>query len=162
MSRPVVIRVTHRYSASADRVFDAWITPNQASRFLFRTRTGNVMQCEITPEVGGGFTVIDRRPAADGDESVFDVVHMGKYLEITRPRRLVFDFSVLSFGSDDPTRVTVDVTPLGPQASEIVLTHEMGSSELARMMEDTSRKGWTSMLALLERELFPRRIGVSL
>jgi uncharacterized protein YndB with AHSA1/START domain len=162
MSSSVTIRATHRYSASADRVFDAWLTPNLASRFLFRTRTGNVMRCEITPEVGGGFTVTDRRPAADGDESVFDVVHMGKYLEIDRPRRLVFDFSVLTFGSDDPTRVTVDVTPLGPMACEVVITHEMGSSELARMNEESSRKGWTSMLYLLERELFPRRVGVSL
>jgi uncharacterized protein YndB with AHSA1/START domain len=162
MSSPVVVRATHRYSASAERVFDAWLTPGQASRFLFRTRTGNVMRCEITPEVGGGFTVTDRRPAADGDESVFDVVHMGKYLEIDRPRRLVFDFSVLTFGSDDPTRVTVDVTPLGPQASEVVITHEMGSSELARMSEEPSRRGWMNMLALLERELFPRRVGVQL
>jgi len=162
MSSPVVIRVSHRYSTPAERVFDAWLTPNQAARFLFRTRTGNVMRCEITPEVGGGFTVTDRRPAADGDESVFDVVHMGKYLEIDRPRRIVFDFSVLTFGSDDPTRVTVDVIPLGPQASELVLTHEMGSSELARMNEESSRKGWTNMLFLLERELFPRRVGVQL
>jgi len=162
MSSSVVIRVSQRYSASAERLFDAWLTPNQAARFLFRTRTGNVMRCEITPEVGGGFTVTDRRPAADGDESVFDVVHMGKYLEIDRPRRLVFEFSVLTFGSDDPTRVTVDVIPLGPQASEIVLTHEMGASELARMNEEPSRKGWTNMLFLLERELFPRRVGVQL
>jgi uncharacterized protein YndB with AHSA1/START domain len=143
-------------------VFDAWLTPGQASRFLFRTRTGNVMRCEITPEVGGGFTVTDRRPAADGDESVFDVVHMGKYIEISRPRRLVFEFSVLTMGSDDPTRVTVDVTPLGPQSSELVLTHEMGNSELARMMEETSRKGWLNMLATIERELFPRRVGIQL
>jgi len=162
MSSSVAIRVSHRFSAPAERVFDAWLTPSQASRFLFRTRTGNVMRCEINPEVGGGFTVTDRRPAADGDESVFDVVHMGKYLEISRPRRLVFEFSVLTFGSDDPTRVTVDVVPLGPQASEIVLTHEMGSSEMARMMEDASRKGWMNMLALIERELFPRRVGVHL
>jgi uncharacterized protein YndB with AHSA1/START domain len=162
MSSPVVIRVSQRYSAPAERVFDAWLTPNLAARFLFRTRTGNVMGCEITPEVGGGFTVTDRRPAADGDESVFDVVHLGKYIEIDRPRRLVFDFSVLTFGSDDPTRVTVDVTPLGPQASELTLTHEMGSSELARMNEAGSRKGWLNMLALLERELFPRRVGIQL
>ena len=162
MSSSVVIRVTHRYSANAERVFDAWLTPNQAARFLFRTRTGNVMRCEITPEVGGGFTVTDRRPAADGEESAFDVVHMGKYLEIDRPRRLVFDFSVLTFGSDDPTRVTVDVVPLGPQASELVLTHEMGSTELARMNEESSRRGWQNMLLLLERELFPRRVGVQL
>ncbi len=162
MSSPVVIKVTHRYSAPADRVFDAWLTPGQASRFLFRTRTGNVMRCEINPEVGGGFTVTDRRPAADGDESVFDVVHMGKYLEINRPRRLVFDFSVLTLGSDDPTRVTVDVNPLGPMASELVLTHEMGDSGMARVMEETSRKGWVNMLATMERELFPRRVGIQL
>ena len=162
MSSPVVVRVSHRYSASPERVFDAWITPGQASRFLFRTRTGNVMQCEIQPEVGGGFTVIDRRPAAEGDESVFDVVHMGKYLEIDRPRRLVFEFSVLTFGNESPTRVTVEVNPLGPQASELVLSHELGSSEMARMMEETTRKGWVNMLGTIERELFPRRIGVQL
>jgi uncharacterized protein YndB with AHSA1/START domain len=162
MSSPVVIRVTHRYSASAERVYDAWLTPNQASRFLFRTRTGNVMQCEINPEVGGGFTVIDRRPAADGDESVFDVVHMGKYVELDRPRRIVFDFSVLTFGSEDPTRVTVDIAAVNPQVCELTLTHDMGTSEHSRMVEDSSRKGWTNMLALMERELFPRRVGVHL
>jgi len=161
-SSPVTVQVSHRYSAPAERVFGAWLTPNQASRFLFRTRTGNVMQCEIQPEVGGGFTVIDRRPSADGEESVFDVVHMGKYVEISRPRRLVFDFSVLTFGSEDPTRVTVEITPVGPMACELTLTHEMGSSEQAHQLEPSSRKGWTSMLALMERELFPRRVGVQL
>jgi uncharacterized protein YndB with AHSA1/START domain len=161
-SSPVIVRVAQRYSASAERVFDAWLTPAQASRFLFRTRTGNVMQCEIQPEVGAGFTVIDRRPAADGDESVFDVVHMGKYIEIDRPKRLVFDFSVLTFGSEDPTRVTVEITPVNQQACELTLTHDMGSTEHARMLQDASRKGWTNMLALMERELFPRRVGVHL
>jgi len=162
MSSSVVIRVSHRYSAPAERVYDAWLTPNQAARFLFRTRTGNVMQCEITPDVGGGFTVIDRRPAADGDESVFDVVHMGKYIELDRPRRIVFDFSVLMFGSEDPTRVAVDIAPVSQLACELTLTHDMGTSEQARMMEEASRKGWVNMLALLERELFPRRVGVQL
>ena len=161
MSSPVVLRVSHRYSAPAERVFDAWLTPGQAARFLFRTRTGNVMQCVITPEVGGGFTVTDRRPTADGDESVFDVVHMGKYLQIDRPRRLVFDLTVLTY-TEDTTRVTVDVTPLGPHACELLLTHELGDSDTARMLEEATAKGWVNMLALMERELFPRRIGVQL
>ena len=156
-----MLRVTHRYSAPAERVFEAWLTPAQASRFLFRTRTGNVMQCMITPEVGGGFTVTDRRPTADGDESVFDVVHMGKYLEIDRPRRLVFELTVLTY-TEVTTKVTVEVTPLGPQSCEVALTHEMGSSDQARANEEASRRGWTTMLALMERELFPRRIGISL
>ena len=160
MSSPVTLRVTHRYSAPAERVFDAWLTPAQASRFLFRTRTGNVMQCMITPEVGGGFTVTDRRPTADGDESVFDVVHMGKYLEIERPRRLVFDLTVLTY-TEVTTRVTVDVTPIGPQSCELALTHEMGTPDQPRVAEENARKGWTTMLQLMERELFPRRIGIS-
>jgi uncharacterized protein YndB with AHSA1/START domain len=164
MSSAVTVRVTHRYCATAEKVFDAWLTPGQASRFLFRTRTGNVMQCQLTPTVGGGFTVTDRRPAADGDESVFDVVHLGKYLEIDRPRRLVFDLSVLTFGSDDPTRVTIEVAPLGTgsMACELTLTHDMGSSREAHYNQEASRRGWTSMLATLERELFPRRVGVQL
>jgi uncharacterized protein YndB with AHSA1/START domain len=161
MSSPVVARVTHRFSASAERVFDAWLVPAQASRFLFRTRTGNVMQCEIQPEVGGSFTVTDRRPAADGDESVFDVVHMGKYVEITRPKRIVFDLTVLTY-KEETSRVTVEVVSIGPNSCDLNLSHELGSSEHARMMEETTRKGWTNMLQLMERELFPRRVGLHL
>src|SRR4051812_23932800 len=95
-STQVVVRVTHRYSAAAERVFDAWLSPWQASRFLFRTRAGTVMQCELCPEVEGTFTVIERRNAAEGDESVFNVVHTGRYLELTRPQRIVFDLHVLA------------------------------------------------------------------
>jgi uncharacterized protein YndB with AHSA1/START domain len=161
MSSHVVVRVSHRYCASAERVFDAWLTPGQASRFLFRTRTGNVMQCVITPKVGGGFTVTDRRPTADGDESVFDVVHMGKYVEIARPRRLVFDLTVLTY-TEDTTRVTVEVAPLGPQACELSLSHDLGDNEMVCILEDATHKSWVNMLALMERELFPRRVGVNL
>jgi len=160
MSSPVVVRVSHRYTAPAERVYDAWLTPWQASRFLFRTRMGTVMQCEIVPEVGGSFTVIERRNAAEGDESVFNVMHTGKYLELTRPTRIVFDLNVLG-SSDAPTRVSVDIVPAGPQACEVVLTHEMGDSNYARAVEDVTRRGWDGMLDMLERELFPRRISVN-
>lgn len=157
MSSPVVVSVKHRYSAPADRVYDAWLTPWQASRFLFRTRAGTVMQCELQPEVGGGFTVTERRNAAEGDVSVFDVVHMGKYLELTRPQRIVFDLSVLTF-ADEVTRVTVDFVPAGAQCCDIVLKHELGASDYARSIEESTRRSWVHMLATLERELFPRRI----
>lgn len=152
-----MVRVAHRYNAPAERVFDAWLTPSQASRFLFATRTGNVMQCEINPVVGGGFTVTDRRPMADGDESVFDVVHRGSYVAIERPQRLVFDFGVASY-SDHMTRVTLEFAPQGTNACELTLTHEMGDSEEAATMEEPTRRGWTQMLATLERELFPKRV----
>jgi uncharacterized protein YndB with AHSA1/START domain len=159
MSSNIVVRVTHRYTAPAERVFDAWLNPSQASRFLFATRTGNIMRCEIEPSVGGHFFVTDRRPTADGDESIMDAEHRGEYIEIDRPRKLVFDFSVPPY-VDAPTRVTIEITPLSPLACELTLTHDMGDSEMARQFENTTRRGWERMLANLEREWFPKRVGV--
>jgi uncharacterized protein YndB with AHSA1/START domain len=161
MSSPVVVSATHRYCAPAERVFDAWLTPWQASRFLFRSHAGTVMQCELQPEVGGAFSVVERRNASEGDESVFNVVHSGRYLEITRPRKLVFDVSVLAF-SEGTTRVTVELATTTPQTCELTVTHELGDSRHAFSIQDFTRREWTNMLALLERELFPRRIGVHL
>ena len=152
----VIVRVAHRYAAPVERVFDAWLNPAQARRFLFATRTGNIMRCQIDARVGGGFTVTDRRPQADGDESVFDAEHRGTYVEIDRPRRLVFDFSVEPYGGSN--RVTLEFQAMGPSACELVLTQDLGEGEDAQAYEAQTRKGWTTMLATLERELFPRRI----
>jgi uncharacterized protein YndB with AHSA1/START domain len=159
MSSSVIVQVRHRYGAPAERVFDAWLNPSQAARFLFATRTGNVMQCEMNPVVGGGFTVTDRRPQADGDESVFDVVHRGNYLAIDRPHCIVFDFAVVSY-SDQFTRVTLEFVPTGSGSCELVLSHDMGDTEEAFIHEESSRRGWTRMLASLEREFFPRRVSI--
>ncbi|MDB5942085.1 MAG: hypothetical protein JWQ13_1651 [Ramlibacter sp.] len=159
MSAPLIIQVSHRYNAPPERVFDAWLTPSMASRFLFATRTGNIMRCQIEPEVGGSFTVTDRRPHSDGDESVFDVEHSGTYIEIDRPRRLVFDFSALPY-ADQPTRVTIEIAAQGVGACQLTLTHDMGDSRYAHELETLTRNGWIKMLATLDKELFTRRIGV--
>lgn len=156
-----VVHASHRYTAPIERVFDAWVTPAQASRFLFATRTGNIMRCEMDVRPGGQFQVTDRRPNADGDVSVFDAIHRGEYVEIDRPFKLVFDFSVLPY-TETPTRVTLEFKPLSTMACELNITHDMGNSEEARLLAEQSRKGWERMLRTLERELFPKRVGVQL
>ncbi|MEO7392226.1 MAG: SRPBCC domain-containing protein [Ramlibacter sp.] len=158
MPNNIIVRVTHRYNVPAERVFDAWVTPALAARFLFATRTGNVLHCEIEPRVGGSFTVTDRRPVADGDESFFDAQHRGVYVEIDRPGRLTFDFSVEPY-SDAPTRVTIDFVTMGPQLSEVVLTHDLGDSPETYANADRTRLGWTRMLAQLEKVLNTRSWG---
>jgi uncharacterized protein YndB with AHSA1/START domain len=158
MADPITVRVTHRYNVPAEKVFDAWLTPAQAGRFLFATRTGNILYCEIDPVVGGGFTVTDRRPNADGDESFFEAQHRGTYVEIVRPSRLAFDFSVEPF-NDKPTRVTLDFVPMGPQITELVLTHDLGDDEDARNYRQRTQQGWTTMLAQLEKVLTTRTWG---
>ncbi len=159
MSAPLTVQVSHRFNVPAERVFDAWLTPSLASRFFFATRTGNILRCEIESEVGGSFTVTDRRPHSDGDDSVFDAEHRGTYIEIDRPRRLVFDFSVPPY-TDEPSRVVIEIVPVGVGACELTLFHDMGDSRYAHQFEEQTRSGWTKMLATLDKELFTRRIGV--
>ena len=73
------VRVTHRFAAPPERVFDAWLDPKLAGRFLFATPTGQVVKAEVDPKVGGHFNFTDRRP------DMGDVEHVGTYLEIDRP-----------------------------------------------------------------------------
>lgn len=158
MSNPVVVRVTRRFNVPAERVFDAWITPAQASRFLFATRTGNVLHCDITPEVGGHFLVTDRRPDADAEESFYDAEHRGTYVEIERPHRLAFDFSADPLGQH-VTRVTIDFVTMGAQITELVLTHNLGWDSEAQVNAERTRQGWTRMLEQLEKVLTTRTWG---
>lgn len=151
------VHETHSYNVPAERVFDAWLTPAQAGRFLFASRTGNIMQCEIDPRIGGTFTVTDRRPNPDGDESFFEAQHRGTYVEIDRPRRLVFDFGVDPFGNDI-TRVTIDITPSGT-GCELVLTHDLGQSDEPAAHLERTRRGWSAMLHQLEKVLTTRLWG---
>jgi uncharacterized protein YndB with AHSA1/START domain len=158
MADPVIVRVTQRYNVPVARVFDAWLTPAQAARFLFATRTGNILHCEIVPEVGGSFTVTDRRPNADGDESFYDAQHRGVFVEIERPTRLAFDFGVEPY-FDAPTRVTIDFVPMGVSISEIVLTHDLGDAADAKAYAERTRQGWARMLEQLDKVLNTRSWG---
>jgi len=47
----VVVRVVRRYDAPSDRVFDAWLDPSTARRFLFGIPTGEIVRAEIEPRV---------------------------------------------------------------------------------------------------------------
>jgi uncharacterized protein YndB with AHSA1/START domain len=134
---PIVI--TRRFDFSMERVFDAWLDPSKASKFLFATPTGKMVRVEIDARVGGSF-IITRR---DGE----DVEHVGTYLEIDRPRRLVFTFGVPKF-SAQMTRVSIDVKPL-PTGCELTLTHE---GVLPEWLEST-REGWDKILDGLSAHL---------
>ena len=135
---PIVIVVRRSYPQSAERVFDAWLDPETARRFLFATKTGTVVRAELDARVGGRFVIVDRRAAGDAQ-------HYGEYHEIQRPRRRVFMFSVeRSFAN--ATRVTIEVEPRGA-GCELTLTHEV-PAEFAEF-EERTRGGWTTMLDAL-------------
>ena len=129
----LVVRVTRRFAAPAERVFDAWLDVEKARRFFFATAAGQMVRAEIEPRVGGRFVFVDRRGDVDAE-------HVGEYLELDRPRRLVFR---LSAGGTDATRVSIDITPL-ESGCELTLTHEMHPDWAA--YRDRTEAGWTKML----------------
>ena len=134
------LRITRRFDASMERVFDAWLDPEKAGRWLFATPTGQMVRVDIDARVGGSFNITERR---DGE----DIEHVGTYLEVDRPRRLVFTFAVPRY-SKVFTRVTIDLEPL-PAGCELTLTHE---GVLPEWYERT-QEGWGMLLGSLAEHL---------
>ncbi|MGH6960793.1 MAG: SRPBCC family protein [Dongiaceae bacterium] len=88
--------------------------------------------------MGGTFFFTQRRNGKD-------VEHTGEYLEIDRPRRLVFTWA-LPQHSPDRDRVSIDIVPLG-SGCELTLTHEI-RAERAEYAGRT-RAGWTRMIDVI-------------
>ncbi len=136
----VTLRVCHRFTATPERVFDAWIDPQTAGKWLFAAPNGEMVRVDIDARVGGKFVFVDRR---DGE----DVEHTGEYLEIDRPRRLVFTFGVPKY-SPIMTRVTIDIARIDT-GCDLVLTHDGVLPEWA----SRSESGWTMLLEALGRAI---------
>jgi uncharacterized protein YndB with AHSA1/START domain len=136
----VTLCVSHRFAAVPERVFDAWLDPDTAGKWLFATPTCRMVRVEIDARIGGKFVFVDQR---DGE----DVEHCGEYLEIDRPRRLVFTFAVPKYSSV-LTRVTIDIAPT-ETGCDLTFTHDGVLPEWASPTES----GWTKILDGLGRTL---------
>jgi uncharacterized protein YndB with AHSA1/START domain len=133
MNATGIVKVTHQFSASPERVFDAWLDPRTAGKWLFATPTGQMVRVEIDARVGGRFVIVDRRAGED-------VEHTGEYLEIDRPRRLVFTFGVPKY-SPLFTTVTIEISPTDTGCN-LILTQEGVPPEYLGRNEE----GWLRIL----------------
>ena len=113
--RKAIVQVTRKFSASAERVFDAWLDPNTAGKWLFATATGKMAKVKIDARLGGSYLIVENREGTD-------VEHTGEYLEIDRPRRLVFTLKVPKY-SQESTKLTIEIRALD-SGCELTLTHE--------------------------------------
>jgi len=98
------LRITRRFDAAPERVFDAWLDPARAGRWLFTSPTSERHSTDLDVRVGGKWTIVDRR---DG----VDYTARGDYLEVDRPRRLVFSFGMPQF-SPLSCRVIVEIVEI--------------------------------------------------
>ena len=143
MSDPVVLTIIRDIAAPPERVFDAWLDPVIARRFLFATRDGDMLTCEIDARVGGRALIVERCAAGDAE-------HHLKFEAIDRPNRLVFLFRATLAGAGGQegqwTRVTIDIAA-SEDGTRLTLTHQMDGEWAA--YEAQTRQGWTMILAKL-------------
>ena len=118
-----------------ERVFDTFVEPATVGQWLFHTPDGVMEKADYDPRPGGEFALFERRGA--------DLVrHLGRFIAVERPSRIVFDFWVDGVPGE-PTRVTVAFTPDG-QDCAVLLTHDLAPA-WADYAERTVR-GWTGIL----------------
>jgi uncharacterized protein YndB with AHSA1/START domain len=139
MSNPIILSLTRDFAAPPERVFDAWLDPAQACRFLFATEGGHITECDIDARVGGSARIVDRR--ADGD-----AVHRLRYEAIERPHLLVFLFAADPAEEGEWTRVIIAIAPTATGCT-LALTHEMDPQWAD--YEAQTRQGWTMILTSL-------------
>jgi uncharacterized protein YndB with AHSA1/START domain len=129
-STKTALAVTRRYAASPDRVFAAWTDPDSLGRWMSPFGK-SVATADV--RVGGTFKIIMQ---GQGTE----IEHTGEYLEVDRPRRLVFTWQS-PYTGPTPSVVTVELRPDGDQ-TELILTHE----RLPEDQVESHRGGWGQIL----------------
>jgi uncharacterized protein YndB with AHSA1/START domain len=131
------LRITRRFDAAPERVFDAWIDPGRAGRWLFTSATSERHSTDLDVRVGGKWAIVDRR---DG----VDYTALGEYVEIDRPRRLVFSFGMPQF-SPLFCNVTVEIVPDGDGC---ILT--LSQTDVAPAALKPTEAGWADMFDALD------------
>lgn len=123
--------------APIERVFDAWLDPALAARFLSAGES-IVSEASIDPKVGGCFRIVMR------DEKG-EYAHTGHYVEIARPNRLIFTWTS-TVTQDRETLVTITFHAIG-QGTRVDVLHERLPTESV----PPHIRGWTSILEKLEQ-----------
>ena len=128
--------VTRRFQAEAQRVFEAWLKPELIERWMFgpQVRDEEIVHLAVDPRVGGAFSFMVER----GGETI---EHLGKYLEVERPRKLVFTWMIA--GAEMGSRVLLDFVEAA-DACELTLTHELHPSWGNRI--DEMERAWARLL----------------
>ena len=137
----LTVNITKTIHAPIERVFDAWLNPETLSQFILPMPGMPQPQTETDAREGGNFIIIMQV----GDNKI---PHTGKYLEISRPDKLVFTWE--SPFSTDGSIVTLKFSDLGENKTYVELTHLNFIDEESR---ENHEGGWGNILESLNKIL---------
>jgi uncharacterized protein YndB with AHSA1/START domain len=139
MTTTAAIQVQHRFQAAPERVFDAWLDPAKIEHWMgaparkMLAEPDKCVKLEVDARKGGRFSFVVNRAGED-------VEHAGEYLEVDRPRRLVFTWGVPKY-SPDFSVVSLDFKPDGEGT---LVTLE--ASNVAEEYRERTARGWQLIL----------------
>lgn len=150
MTDYIEAKTVHEFkTVAAERVFDAWLAPDTVRQWLSSALqslglAGDIRRIEIDPRVGGRFTFSDQR----GED---EAVHWGTYLELDRPRKIVFTwFTTVEDEREGSSVVTLTLAPKGAGCVATIV-HRL-SAKYAEYVQRTAQ-GWERMLVHTEKLL---------
>lgn len=140
----ISVQVVKDFTTTPEKVFDAWLDTGRLPEWMFgpKVRDEEIVRLESHPYQNGTFSYVVRR-----DNQVLN--HLGTYLEIIRPHRIVFTWGIES-ESDDDSKVTIEITAID-SGCRLTLTHEL----LPQWAEytDRTKDEWNYMLDKLHKVL---------
>jgi uncharacterized protein YndB with AHSA1/START domain len=143
-----VLRLSRRFAAPRERVFDAWTNPRVLERWWAAAPTWVDPAAEVDLRPGGTYRLSMRDTESGSVQTVG-----GEYTEVRPPERLAYTWTwegapELMRGSEG-TRVVVEFVE-EDEGTEVVLTHSGFADDRIR---DLHAGGWSGCLDNLEREV---------
>jgi len=122
----LTVNIDKIINAPIEKVFDAWLNPKMLSKFMRGMPDMPETDVEIDARKGGHFRFIMHA----GDKKI---PHTGKYLEISRPDKLVFTWAS-EYSVVDNSTVTLNFTKIDDNKTNISLSH-------VKFIDEESRSG---------------------
>lgn len=156
MSEKIEAKVTHRFRASPERVFDVFLDPVLARRWqaawLRRNgESGNMTEVALDPRVGGKLMLMDGRHGAGAR-------HWGEFLSLDRPSKISFSWMADEAEADDPSVVNMIIEPEPDGPGSVVTLYNTLDAQWEGWLAETER-GWISMLGGIEDVIERRDMG---
>lgn len=124
--------LSKHFAATPEAVFDAWTDPENMGAWFSPMTTASVPKLDLT--VGGEFQI-----NMHGQDTEY--VHTGRYLEIDRPRKLVFTW--VSEGTKGQETIVTLALAADGEGTLLTLTHERFPDTESR---DNHAQGWEAIM----------------